>query len=644
MKTPGGERAPNRPSREADAPSPSHRPRAASNRSVGDSPAHGLACDRHGGVISHPDDGPATFTRRDCSAALGLTLFASLLRLLFLLGSPDRAWPHSTLYEGDAPTWARWADALHRGQPFEFDLPVRTPGVAHLLSWLSVHGPGPSFMAWKVGWCLIASLGCGLFYLACRETVGRRCALIAASLWACSYGGLVLATSLNNETPYGTLIMAIVWLTLRAARRPAWWLIGALGVLHGAAMLLRAEHLLLLVLLEAWVWWRGRSGSLPRPDKATRRAAIRWLHLLPLRAATVGVIALLACMPWIIAGSNAIQRFNDRPAQPVRYELLRPRWTTEAAAFMESLPAFAREGNALYLTHLARQRGQSEITRSDVETFFEREFGFIPRRLARYHLVSLKGPLDFALANDPDGDGGFSKQPLIGPLTPEGNLTFGHPDHNRLVTQGYSVGWGWIQESPGAWLGLVVRKLTVFADGAAPGVAAYNLPLGRDGIRRAVDAATPRHGPAWWVWSVLTAGMLGGGVLIAAKRRCGGAWAVVILSKIIVTIAFYGYARQAMSIQPAFLFFMALAIERAWSAAGSRRPGWLTCRTVPAILLGGAILAGVTDAWRGRAYEVRPLDPRHAITPTPHWGVGAFESPDGLELQTIARRRSAAGE
>lgn len=571
--------------------------------------------------------------RTDWAVAGGITLLAFVLRLLFLFGSADRAWPHSALYEGDAPTWARWADALGRGVPFEFDLPVRTPGVAYLLHWLSIQGPGPSFVAWKIAWSAVGALGCGLFYLACRESISRCGATIAASLWACSYGGLVLATSLNNETPYGTIVVTIVWLTLLASRRPAWWLTGLLGVLHGAALLLRAEHALLLVMLEGWAWWLGRDRFVSRGrESLPRGSAAVALRLLPLRQVAVVAIALGVCGPWILAGARAIERFNERPSQPLRLDLLRPRWSPEAIAFVESLPAFAREGNALYLTHLARQQGLAEIARADVEAFFEREFGFVPQRLARYHLVSLKGPLDFALANHPGGDGGFTKKPLIGPLTPEGNLTFGHPQHNRLVTQGYAVGLGWIQKAPGEWAMLLGRKFAIFLDGVAPGVTGFNLPLGRDGVRRSVDVTTPHHGAIWWGWVAMACALFIGGTVAAARRRIGGAWMCVIASKVLVTIAFYGYARQAMSVQPAFLFFMALSIEWGWTAARSRWPGRGLERFVAATILGAALLLGIIDGLRGRTLVVQPLQADRRVTPTPTWGSGAFESADALEV------------
>ena len=144
----------------------------------------------------------------DVVLAGAAALLALLTRLAFLLGAPDRAWPHSILYEGDAPVWVAWARALEAGQPFEFDLPLRTPGVAYLLHWLSSGEIAAPFIGWKVVWCIMSAATCGLAYLAFRRVFARRASLIATALLVFSYGSLLTATSLNNETPYTLVLYA----------------------------------------------------------------------------------------------------------------------------------------------------------------------------------------------------------------------------------------------------------------------------------------------------------------------------------------------------------------------------------------------------------------------------------------------------
>ena len=140
--------------------------------------------------------------RRDWQTASGIFILALLVRLLFLFTSPDRTWPHSIFYEGDAPTWAEWAHALDEGKPFELDLPLRSPAVAYLLHWIHpgiLQGP---FTPHKALWCVFTSLACSLIYLACAMSLNRRVGLLAAGMYTFSFGSYVLSTTLNNEAPY----------------------------------------------------------------------------------------------------------------------------------------------------------------------------------------------------------------------------------------------------------------------------------------------------------------------------------------------------------------------------------------------------------------------------------------------------------
>src|SRR5688572_4175872 len=103
---------------------------------------------------------------------------ALAVRLLFLFSSPDRIWPHSIYYEGDAPVWVEWAGALDRGVPFEFDLPLRAPAVAYLLHWATAGVIEPPFTDFKVLWCVMSAAACGLAYLCFVRIFTRRVSLI----------------------------------------------------------------------------------------------------------------------------------------------------------------------------------------------------------------------------------------------------------------------------------------------------------------------------------------------------------------------------------------------------------------------------------------------------------------------------------
>src|SRR6185503_8450063 len=154
-------------------------------------------------------------------ATLSIFVIALCARVVFLFSSPDRDWPHSMLYEGDAPVWVHWAQALDRGEPFELDLPLRTPAVAYAMHWLSpgvLRGP---FLSYKLLWCAISAAGCALLFLFARRHHGAIAAWTAAGLACFSFGGYVMATSLNNEAPYTLVLLAILLLSIRLLTRPS---------------------------------------------------------------------------------------------------------------------------------------------------------------------------------------------------------------------------------------------------------------------------------------------------------------------------------------------------------------------------------------------------------------------------------------
>src|SRR6186713_424667 len=104
-----------------------------------------------------------TRARARLLGAAAVFALAMAVRVLFLYATSDRGWPHSAWYEGDAPMWVRWARALERGEPFEFDLPMRTPGVAFLLHWLPGKLAAP-FTALKLAWCALSAATCALLF------------------------------------------------------------------------------------------------------------------------------------------------------------------------------------------------------------------------------------------------------------------------------------------------------------------------------------------------------------------------------------------------------------------------------------------------------------------------------------------------
>jgi hypothetical protein len=115
---------------------------------------------------------------------------------------------------------------------------------------------------------------------------------------------------------------------------------------------------------------------------------------------------------------------------------------------------------------------------------------------------------------------------------------------------------------------------------------------------------------------------------VLARRR-GAAWLIVIAYKLAVTVIFYGYARQAVSIAPAFAVFTAVAID-ALLARWVRSPRVGASLGVAAVL---ALLVG--DSARYLApprFDVRTRGMNAKIEPAREWGADAFESSSALEL------------
>jgi hypothetical protein len=542
-------------------------------------------------------DAPATDSRAELTVAAWIALVAVLARLAFALATPDRGWAHSALYEGDALEWWRWARALgDPGTDYEYGLAMRAPGVAFLLHALA----GLSFPALKLVWGLLAGLGCGAAYLAFRRCVPAGTAQLAGWLSAFAYGGYVQAGSLGGEAPYGALLCFLV---LGHVACPRAWTAPVLGVGHGLATLLRPEHSLLLCLL---LVRDARSGS----------RGLRASGLLLL-------CSLLPILPWTLSAHAATVRFNEVERETPAFDGT-PRWSADARAFAAELPAFARAGNVAFLNARLGARGVQEVSAAAARAELEEAFGYVPEPLATWSLVSGKAGFDFALANHPRSTGGFSRAALADAFDAEPVFAFGRPSHLLLYNHGWRAGLGFIAADPGAWFALVARKLGIFLEGASLGYGAFDLPYGPAARRRPVDQATPRGGLAWRLaWGALVLG----GAVVALRQRVAGVWLLVIASKLAVTILFYGYARQAASIQPAFQLLLALGVAALWARLGAPR---LSSRV--ASLLVAALLA--LDLWRALDPPALDVggDPPPRIAPGPPDMPGSFLSFDDLTL------------
>ncbi len=558
--------------------------------------------------------------RSDYAIAVAIAAVTFGLRLMFLFSGPDHAWPHSALYEGDAPTWARWAKSLAVGEAFEFDLPFRTPGAAWMLHFLhmGLHMDAAPYTSAKILWCAMSAATGAALYLVLARWFTRRAGLIATTLFALSFGSFALATSLNNETPYALLVVGIIGATLAWIDRPKLWIAVALGAMHAIAMLMRAEHMLLLAMLLGYGAWRMRGAGLARV--ATQCAVL---------VATM----LAVCAPWTLRGHAAAHRFNTEPLQEIPYDAAKPPWTPAAIAAFESLPAYARASNYAFLSDIGRRAGVQSIDVQDVQRFFAKEWGSTPEPISEWSLISIKGPLDFALANQPASDGGFTRSGLSDTHGVNPPFSFARPTHANLLVHGYEIGLASIRSDPTRWLGQVGEKLLRFQDGATVGLFASDWPYTQHLLRRPVDVAVPLRWNAIG-WLVLVLGSLAAGVVVACRRPGGLILLVVVAYKLAVTVAFYGYARQAMSISPVLFALSALAVDAACIAIARRvtlKPDAVFgLRMATGIMVAAAVAFAAFEAWNPPLLVIKSLQPTPSITPQPEWGEGAFETMDTL--------------
>jgi hypothetical protein len=506
---------------------------------------------------------------------------ALALRVLFIRATPDRAWPHGVFLKGDAGLWVEYARALLAGRPFELDLPIHPPGTAYLMAGLW-DGRDAGIAGLKIIWALLGALVVLLVYVAALRSFGILVAAIAACACAASTGLLILSGSLDGETPYLVLAAGTLCLfeSLRAGPRPA--VLALWSSLHGLACLFRVEHALFYALFLAFVALRWRPGA---------------LRVLKGLAVSV-VFFALPLVPWHLSAWESVRTFNTEPsaADPSQNVVRRVAeslswmpWDEAARAERERLPAFARDAASAFVAATVLHRGGAEVRGGDLRILDE-AFGYRPRPLGRTPFVSLYGPLNFALANHPRARGGFTRAALedLPPLTadparyppmlvhglPPPDLSFVYPPHVRLVNEGYAMGWRWLRArgTAGA-VGHAWGKLRVTWSGAALGFTGFDLPLGAPRWRRAVDLAVPDPGWRTAAWSSLLLTACGLGLAAGWRQPALWPWILFLSSKVAVSAAFFGYARQGAAVFPVVALLVALAAWRWAPSAGGRSPG-----------------------------------------------------------------------
>ncbi|NMO18907.1 hypothetical protein HPC49_15065 [Pyxidicoccus fallax] len=230
------------------------------------------------------------------AATFGLSL---LLRWLYLQASPDRTWPFSIFFYGDSRFFHAYALDWARDKPAQAALPYHPPLFPWMLGLLyRVLGePQGSAYPYKLVLALLNSATVAFTWWWWRKVLGTGWSLLAAALFASSFGWLVLSTTYSNEVLYALFLSATCALMLRYRAGPTWPGALLLGAVMGLGALTRAEHLHLWPFLLAWAWlFRGQT---PLTALATR-----W------GAAVLASALVLA--PWAVHNARVLRDINAR--------------------------------------------------------------------------------------------------------------------------------------------------------------------------------------------------------------------------------------------------------------------------------------------------------------------------------------------
>lgn len=516
---------------------------------------------------------------------IGLVLFvlALTLRVLFLLATPDAVGPYSPYYKGDTPVWLDYATAIQTSTPFDLGLPLRPPGVAYLVAFFW-NGQQSGFLFLKLVWSFLGATAVGLIFLAVLRSFDLRVAVVAASITAASTGLIIVSTSPNNEAPYLLLVMAgfTLWESIR--HRPRLRSLFLWSTLNGVACLIRVEHVLFFALVSAYLVWNW-----------TRCPSQRWEWKQGLRQAVLMlVLFILPLIPWHLYTWSQIELINQKPlainaATEQAYDQLEQRlatlgWNAEANQQLAALPVFSQRAVANFVAATVAVRGGLAVTSEDFNIIDE-AFGSRPEPIAAHPFVSVYGGLNFYLANNPFATGGFTRAPLDTPppLTggpsrypsfliyglPPPELTLSYPPHLDILNHGYRHGWDWIRANPGDYLLLALNKIRIFWAGITMGLTGYNLPIGISGTRGVADLVIPEAsaGVTAWRWAGFAILLL---ALWTARREAAlMPWLLLLTTKLITTVAFYGYAREGAVLIPVFALLVGLLV-----AQGLPRYSW----------------------------------------------------------------------
>jgi hypothetical protein len=206
--------------------------------------------------------------------------------------------------------------------------------------------------------------------------------------------------------------------------------------------------------------------------------------------------------------------------------------------------------------------------------------------------VTAYGPLNFAMANYDEADGGFTPK-LINAAGLNGQLDYKNPAQRRLFIHGYGIGLRWLRDHPGPALQLAEKKLVRWSDGLRYGWGISDRPAGLAGTRQRVDMITPER--RWLVWPQLALLLCGMALSFLPAWREYSLCTLVVMHRLLITLAFFGYARGLVVILPALIPLLLLPLV---ALTDRKFPGirprlkYLSAALLLLLLLEGLIVCG----------------------------------------------------
>jgi hypothetical protein len=481
---------------------------------------------------------------REGAWALGLTLLAWLHRLAFLRSNRDWDWPYTIFYEGDSEAFYHYARAILGGRLYDNGLPFHPPGFPYFLA--AVHaltGAGPD----------------------------------AAQV---PHFAVKAAMALLGSLPVGLLYLVVKPYVGRLVALTASLLCLYHFGLYVLAVAPVSESLYLTLLLLAILLWSRRLAhplAAPGGDPGSGWGAALGLGLL------LGALALTraegALVAIVLVGVGLAGQLRRRPSS------LRP-WALVLAGWVLAVAPWTVR-NAVRISE-----------------FNERQAGRLAEPLPTFVPLTLYGPINLALANNPQADGTFSRD-FLASQSHSPTLDLADPEHLRFFLHGNELAWGWIRDHPGDFLRLLGRKWTLSFEAWRLGWTQWDWPGGLTGTRRPVDVFVPDSSAALALGPPLA--LLG---LLACLGAPGGPrrWAVLVLlltaAGLVTTGLFFGYVRQGLLLFPFWATLVAAGFVWLVRRLARPRTSWTEAlpfglepsRRLLQILGGAALLVLVLEA------------------------------------------------